>query len=771
MQPARTTAFANDVRLSFVASLYQKRGTLFAGMIAHVVTTMAIFIRIDEPFYLYAAVALFIIWLGRNIDMMLFDRLDKSKFQLADTLRWEKRYVAGSLVAAFALGLMSGHALVVARDPFAELAAISVTVATMISVVGRNFGSKLNVDMIILAACLPMMAGFFMAEDPFMMVLGVLLLPLFLTTRSMANGVRDFLFNSVIAERKTGEIAERFDTALNNMSHGLFMLDGDGRIEVANRKAHEYFHIDTGINLTGRSLKAALRLGARNGFIAKENFTDINGHFEKLISGREERALVRFDARSWLEFSARHRGEKGVVLTFEDVSARIQSDKRILQMARFDNLTGLPNRSWFKEVVEAKIAKARPGQSLALAVLDIDDFKHVNDTMGHVSGDKLLSAIATRLGSLSRHKFVISRFGGDEFVLFIPHVEDERDLQTTMNHVVDTLRGTYIIDGHKLFISLSGGVAMAPVTGAVIEDLHIQADLALYEAKRRDKNRWVLFEESMNQQYSARQRLKVDLREAIRTKSMTLAYQPMFNPQGTRIAGAEALSRWLHPELGPISPAIYVPLAEEMGIVSDLTRCVIDQAARDCASWPSDLFVSVNLSAHDLGDREIIAVIADALDRTNLAPERLQLEVTESGLMGELEIASSILSELRGMGMSIAIDDFGTGYSSLSYLDKLPLNKVKIDRSFISELTEDPSKLKLLRGVVHLSRELGLEIVVEGVETQEQLKVIRDNNCADLIQGYIFGMPMPIGAFVELAKTLASAEVRSIARPAAAKSV
>jgi len=754
MPSAENTSFADDVRLSFVASLYQQRGTLFAGMIAHVVTAMAVYMRIDDPFYLYAALTLFVVWLVRNIDMMAFDRLQKSDLKLADTLHWEKRYVTGSFITCSILGTMCGHALVVAQDPFAELVTVSVTLASMISVVGRNFGSRLNVDMIILAACLPITVGLMIARDPYMSLMAVLLLPLFLTTRSMANGVRDFLFNSVTAERKTAEIAEKFDTALNNMSHGLFMLDGDGRIEVANRKAREFFSIDKNTDLTGRALKAALRLGTRNGVIAKENFGQINQHLDSLVSGRDDRALVRFDKSSWLEFSARYRGEKGVVLIFEDVSERIQAEKRILHMARFDNLTSLPNRSWFAEVVSLKMANAKPHQQMALAVLDIDDFKHVNDSMGHVNGDKLLSAIANRLQSLSRQKYVVSRFGGDEFVLFVPDVKDIEDLNATMDYVIDTLRGTYIIDGHKLFISLSGGVVMSPVAGVQIEDMHIQADLALYEAKRRDKNRWTLFEESMDKRYTERQGMKAALREAIRTQSMDLFYQPMFNPQGTRIVGAEALSRWIHPELGPVSPAVYIPLAEEMGIISELTRCVIDRAVQDAANWPGNLQVSVNLSAHDLNDRSIVSVIADALDRANLAPGRLQLEITESGLINDLKTAREILTELRSMGMSIAIDDFGTGYSSLSYLDMLPLNKVKIDRSFVRDLTKDPKKLKLLRGVVNLARELGLEVVVEGVETEDQLVMISDNNCADIIQGYIFGIPMPHGSFIELANKL-----------------
>lgn len=766
MHSSNSTAFADDVRLSFVASLYQQRGTLFAGMIAHVVTTTSVFFRIDDPFYLYASLALFLIWLCRNLDMMRFDRLDKAHFRLHDTLRWEKRYVVGSLVAAFTLGTVCAHSLVVAQDPFAEMVTVSVTLATMISVVGRNFGSRLNVDMIILAACLPMMAGFVLAHDPYMILMGLLLLPLFLTTRSMANGVRDFLFNSVTAERKTAILAERFDTALNNMSHGLFMLDGDGRIEVANLKAREFFHIDRNVNLSGRALKAALRLGTRNGLIPREYFADISATLADLIAGREHRALMRTDANTWLEFSARHRGEKGVVLTFEDVSARIESEKRILQLARFDNLTGLPNRSWFRELVAKKVGKARAEQTSALAVIDINDFKHVNDTMGHISGDKLLSALAARLRSFANKKILVSRFGGDEFVVFLPDIGGEADLRATMDEIVETLGGTYVIDRHKLYISLSAGVAMAKTSDAQIEDMHIHADLALYEAKRRDKERWCLFETSMDQEYVRRQRLKTDLRDAIRTHSMSLVYQPMFNPEGTRIVGAEALSRWEHPEFGPVSPAVYIPLAEEMGIISELTHSVVAQAVKVCATWPEEMFISINLSAHDLGDRTIVSVIADALDRNALAPERLQLEVTESGLMDDIAKAREILSELRGMGMAIAIDDFGTGYSSLSYLNLLPLNKVKIDRSFVSNLTEDPQKLKLLRGVVNLSRELGLEIIVEGVETEEQLTTIRDNNCADIIQGYIFGAPIRESVFAELATRLSRSAKRARPQPA-----
>jgi len=746
---------AEEVRLSFVQSLYLKRGTLFAGLIAHVITALAIYAKVGDLFYLFCGGAMVCIWYARMLSMLAFDRCDLHLFTMRETQRWERIYVAGPVAGALVLGIMCAYALVVTRDSFAELASVSVTLASMISVVGRNFGSRLNVDMMILAACLPLMSGLLIVRDPFMTVLAVLLLPMFLTTRSMANGVRDFLFNAVMAERKAGQLAERFDTALNNMSHGLFMLDADGRIEVFNNKAREIFRISSNLDLRGRLFYVALRLGARNGILPVDELDVIANRLENLTQGRERRALIRFANNVWLEFSSRLHGENGVVLIFEDVTARIRQEDRILQMARFDTLTNLPNRSWFAELVESKINSLRADQLVAFAVFDLDDFKHVNDTMGHVAGDKLLEAVSGRLKQISGEELIVSRFGGDEFVVFFSNIENSEAVSSQMDRITSSLGGHYQINGSRIFVSLSGGVAACRAGDALLEDMQIRADLALYDAKRRDKNRWTLFVESMDDKYSARQKLKSELRDAILRETMGVAYQPMFLPDGTRIAGAEALSRWTHPEMGPISPAVYIPLAEEMGIVTELTRCMINRAVADCVTWPEGQFVSVNLSAHDLATNEIICVVNAALLKHGLDPKRLHLEITESALVDDPNAVRRILETFREQGITIAIDDFGTGYSSLSYLDMLPLNKVKVDRAFVANITEDSRKLKLLRGIVHLSRELGHEIVIEGVETEEQLRTVVENDCADLIQGFIFGAPMPASAFAELAYRLA----------------
>ena len=765
MLPTKRDNDAAEVRLSFVRSLYLQRGTPFTGMIAHVITASAIFAKTGDAFYLYVGVALTLIWAVRMCGMMSFDRRDNGEFTLAETIRWERYYVAGSVVVAGTLGIMCAYALVVSHDAFAELAAISITLASLISVVGRNFGSRLNVDMMILAVCVPLTAGFLILRDPFMAVLAGLLFPLFMTTRSMANGVREFLFNTVMAERKAGQLAERFDIALNNMSHGLFMLDGDGRIEVLNNKAREIFRVQSNIDLRGRTLRLALRLAARNSILPPAELENITRRIENLASGRDRRLLIRFSDDTWLEFTSRLRGNHGVVLIFEDVTARIRQEEKILQMARFDSLTGLPNRNWFQDLATSRLAKLKKNRQVALAVFDLDDFKHVNDTKGHVAGDRLLQAVATNLKDVCGDQIICSRFGGDEFVLFFPDIADLTALGEWMDKIANALSGHYQIDGNRVFVTVSGGVAIMLAGGTVLEDLHIKADLALYDAKRRDKNRWSLFVESMDEKYSARQKLKSDLRDAIVNGTINIAYQPMFTPDGTRIAGAEALSRWRHPELGPISPAVYIPLAEEMGIVNDLTRCMIDKAVADCASWSEDLFVSVNLSAYDLATNDIVSVVDETLGRYNLSPRRLHLEITESALVDDANSVRRILETFRSRGITIAIDDFGTGYSSLSYLDILPLNKVKIDRAFVANITEDGRKLKLLRGIVNLSRELGLSVVVEGVETDEQLKVILDNDCADLIQGFIFGAPMPAASFVDLAGRMAGKRGTAVSKP------
>ncbi len=745
-----------DVYLSFVSSLYGNRQTLFVGMISHVVTFSFVFAKTADPFFLAWSALIVLIWSLRAQAMRRFDRADKAALGMAGIRYWENWYNVGAVSTTLTLGTACCYSLIVSRDSFAEIACISVTLATMVSVVGRNYGSPRAVNYMVFAACFPIVIGFLGLQDFYHAVLASLVLPFAMTTRTMANGVRTFLYENVLAARELATIADRFDTALNNMPHGLFMLDADQRILVANRRACELLHLGSQERLKDCHLDVVLRYGVRNTFFNAEQSKAILRQLGELLRGERSRALVQVTDGLYLEFTTAPRENGGAVLIFEDVTARVRAEKKILHMVRYDTLTGLPNRTYFADLLQEALAERRKPGLVGFMVVDVDDFKHVNDMKGHVTGDRLLCAIAERLRRLAGDKVIVGRLMGDEFILFFPNETNRRDLEVRMRRFHEQLRGSYDFDGVTVIVSFSAGCVTVASDAFRLEEMQIRADLALFETKSRAKGSVTVFEQEMDARYMDRQKLKDDLRQAIEDNALSVAYQPMFVPDGSRIECCEALSRWTHPERGPVAPNVFIQIAEEMGIVSEITRFMILRACADCATWPDHMGVSVNLSVQDLRGTGIVALVSEALETAGLAPHRLHLEVTESCLMEEPVKVQAVLQELRARGITIAIDDFGTGYSSLSYLDQLPLDVIKIDRSFVRNIGEDARRFKLLRGTVNLSRELGLRIVIEGVETQEQLALIRKYQCADLVQGYVFAAPMSPDALRDRFESLAA---------------
>jgi diguanylate cyclase (GGDEF)-like protein len=628
-----------------------------------------------------------------------------------------------------------------------------VTMASMVSVVGRNYGSRLAVDLQALACCTPMVIGSLLAQNLFKAMLSLMLIPFFLTTRAMANGVREFLYENVIASREMAKIADRFDTALSNMTHGLLMLDPDNRIEVINRKACELLHLGDRARLAGCDLDVVLRYGVRHTFVDGSMPSLLQTQLAQLTQGLSSRALMHFSEGLVLEFSASRREEGGVVLIFEDVTARVRADRKILHMARYDALTDLPQRGYFSDLVRDRLEQEGSfGTSVGFMLLDVADFKHVNDLKGHLTGDGLLAAIASRLTALVVGKGIAGHLVGDQFVLFLPNVDDQMDLEAEMRAIHAAAGGNYDIEGLRLPVSFSAGAAIFPSAGLSMEDWPVKVDIALFESKARAKGQFTLFVGEMDARYLERQRLKEDLRAAVENGDITVVYQPMFTLDGSEIRCCEALARWHHPDKGPVAPNIFIQIAEEMGIVSAITLQVLRSACIDCRTWPEGVGVSVNLSVHDLRSADLVDSVKAILTETGLVATRLHLEVTESSLIEELSSARAILEQLRALGITIAIDDFGTGFSSLSYLDTLPIDVVKIDRSFVRDIGENQRRLKLLRGIVSLSRGLDLSIVIEGVENREQLALLSKHHCADLIQGYVFSMPISPAAVVDLAR-------------------
>jgi diguanylate cyclase (GGDEF)-like protein len=464
---------------------------------------------------------------------------------------------------------------------------------------------------------------------------------------------------------------------------------------------------------------------------------------QDLLSGRKARDILQLADNRYIECIGNQTSNAGVVLMFEDVTQRVESEARIQHMARFDGLTGLPNRNYFETMVRSLRIHQEPNTLAALIVIDINHFKHVNDTLGHHVGDVFLRLFADRLNSLDPQRFVASRFGGDEFVVFVFNLHGDEEVAAIMDHVISVASGVYDLNGDQVHIEISAGVATETIDKCDVGNMHMNADLALYEAKSEEGKQWALFVNAMDTKYRGRQKLKADLRLAIENQEIKVVYQPIVSAQSLRIVAYEALARWEHSELGHVPPAEFIPLAEEIGIISQITRFMLEQACRDCMTWGDRIGVSVNLSAIDLKNSDITRDIANALQKSGLPARQLEVEVTESAIIADRNQTSLVLQRLKNAGINIALDDFGTGYSSLSYLNSLPLTKVKVDRSFVQDITNDRRSLMLLRGVTQLSHELGLAVTVEGVETEEQLALVRVAAGADLVQGYLLGKPVP----------------------------
>ncbi len=741
MWRGRKPDIPTDVRLSFLRSLYGNRTTLWIGLLAHVVACIVIGMKTGDHRYLIFAVVFAVIALGRLYDMHKFDQARLADLSHAGLDRWEIRYLVGASLVCLTLGMLCFFSSYVVHDSFAVFTSHTVLLASVVSIVGRNYPSARAVVLMSVCSLVPVLAGLILSGTPFHIVIGLLLIPYFLSNIQMANGLREFLFAAVMGKRRLSVVAGRFDAALNNMPQALLMLDNQQRIAVINNKAKAMLHISGRTKLHGRKLDVLLRYCDRQGLFRNDDLATIRARMQDLVAGRRTRDTFRLSDGRYIESVGNQTISDGAVLMFEDVSQRVESEARIQHMARFDGLTGLANRTHFETIVRSLRGVQEPDTLVALIVIDINHFKHVNDTLGHHVGDALLRIFAERLGRLDPQRYVASRFGGDEFVVFVFDLHTPSDIGGVMEHIISEVVGTYDLDGDRVDIEISAGVALENIADSDVGAMHINADLALYEAKGQEGQSWTVFVNAMDTRYRGRQKLKADLRQAIANGEIKVVYQPIVSAQSLRIVACEALARWEHRELGPVPPAEFIPLAEEMGIITAITRFVLETACIDCMAWDTHVGVSVNLSAIDLKNSEIMRDIVTALERSGLPPQRLEVEVTESAIIADRNKTSMVLQSLKNAGINIALDDFGTGYSSLSYLNTLPLTKVKVDRSFVRDITSDRRSLMLLRGVTQLSHELGLGVTVEGVETEEQLALIRVAAGADLVQGYLLGMP------------------------------
>ena len=754
MARARSEPVPVDVYIQFVRSLFDNVHMVLIGACCHMLVAFMAYWKTSEPIYAVLAGVLLLVGVWRYVGMLQL--LKAGEIATAEAaMHWELDYVVKGSIQGLALGSFCFISIYLVPDAFAEIGAVSVTLGSIVTVAGRNYGSPRMVTIFALTFVAPISIGLIMRGDAPDVVLGMLIVPFFFVIKGTADRVREVLFSAVTGHKQARQIAQRFDRALNTMPHGLIMLSSEGRVVVANAEAKEALSVKSADALLGRSLKALVMRGVASGMLSPKDGRYLEAQLARALrEGRDRKILVGLVNGRHLEFSASE-GAGGLgVITFEDVSLRIDAEEKIRSMARFDSLTGLANRAYFHEIIGEMIGAGDNERQCALVVFDLDDFKSVNDTLGHPIGDGLIYGVAERLAGFASDTIKVSRFGGDEFMVYVDRVGGAAELGLMLDDIFKGLQGEVDVAGHSLRIQVSAGAVLSRVKDTDVDAMIVKADLALYKAKELGKNGWRLFESAMDAAFRNRQMLKADLRSAIEAKSLRVVYQPIVSIETMRITSCEALCRWDHPEMGPISPGVFIPLAEEMGIISDVSSFVLAAATRECARWPEQTSVSVNLSAKDFRNRDIIDKVRAVLAESGLAAHRLEIEVTETALLDDKSLTRELIEELKGLGVRIALDDFGTGYSSLSYLHKLPLDKIKIDRSFLIDVTQNQRSLDLLTGIVNLSRPLGLSVTVEGVETFEQLKILALKVKPDLVQGFLFGSALSASGIETMSTTV-----------------
>jgi diguanylate cyclase (GGDEF)-like protein len=533
-------------------------------------------------------------------------------------------------------------------------------------------------------------------------------------------------------------IGMQFREALDNISQGVSMFDSQQRIIVANRRVCEIYRLSPNQMNPGTTLRQILEQRRVNG---ADFVGDIDEYvlFNPTLKSETHRLS---DGR--IIAIARHAlPDGGWVATHEDITERKRIDERLAFMALHDDLTGLPNRAFLIEKLSESIELLqRRGVSFSVLLLDLDKFKHVNDTLGHPLGDELLKAVSERLRKTLREEDFLARLGGDEFGIIQPAATSQRESAIALAlRIEETLSPPFSLNGNRVNIGASIGVTMALDCEVTSHDLLKQADLALYRAKSEKRGCYSFFSTDLIKEADARRSLEVEMREAINNKEFELHYQAIFAADTCEIAGVEALVRWRHPTKGLVPPDQFIPLAEETGLIVPLGEWILQKACDEGAKWPEHVKIAVNLSAVQFRAGNLFDVILCALAESGLNPRRLELEITESVLLGNEDDYMTTIRQLKNIGVSFALDDFGTGYSSLSYLTRFPFDKIKIDRSFTRGFGKQKSFGAVVSSVIVLARGLDMVTTAEGVETEEQRRLLRDAG-VDFLQGYLFARPV-----------------------------
>ena len=534
----------------------------------------------------------------------------------------------------------------------------------------------------------------------------------------------------------------RLDVAVNNMAQGLILYDASERVVICNRQFTKMMGMSPQIVKPGCTFREVIAHRRETGSldIGVEEYRTT--FLRNIATGNHTPTVATTSDGRSIQVVGKGIEGGGWVATVEDITERKRVENRIAHMAHYDALTDLPNRVLFRERLDHELKNLGQGRQLAVLYIDIDEFKRINDSLGHPVGDELLKAVAGRLGSCVASGDVVARLGGDEFAIIQTAIERPADTMDLINRIYQAIREPFECFGHLLTTDASIGLARAPQDGTDLDQLLKNADLAMYEAKADGRRTYRFFEPGMGARMHALRMLELDLRQAIADGGFEIVYQPLVSVGDGRVTGCEALLRWRHPLRGMISPVEFIPVAEDTGMINELGEWVLNKACSEAVAWPDDVRVAVNVSPVQFRNPAFSLKVAMALANSGLPARRLELEITEAVLIRDDDAALAMLYYLRGLGVRIALDDFGTGYSSLSYLQRFPFDKIKIDRSFIAHVDEPDGSACIVQAVVNIAAARHMTTTAEGVETEAQLDALRGLGCTEM-QGYLFSKPLP----------------------------
>ena len=545
-------------------------------------------------------------------------------------------------------------------------------------------------------------------------------------------------------------LAATIDAALQNLVQGVTMFDANTRLIVCNQRYLDMYGLSRDIVKPGTTFEELAKHRAAVGGFANESAEQyVSDLFAAIGRGTAFSRTANLRDGRIIHLVSQPIAGGGWVTTHEDVTETKRAEERIAYLAYHDALTGLPNRKLFLEQLEHALKRVQRGERVAVLYLDLDHLKRINDTLGHSAGDELLKGVADRLRGCVRDVDVVARLSGDEFAIIETSLNQKSDAAVLAMRVREALHEPFDLDGNRVVVDISIGISIAPDDATQFVELLKTADIALYEAKNQGRGIFCFYEGGMNARMQARAELERDLQGALANGEFELFYQPIASLDGNRITSFEALLRWHHPKRGLVSPAEFIPIAEETGLIIPLGEWVVRTACAEAANWPDDIRVAVNVSSVQLTNKNLANVVISAIASADIKPNRLELEITESVLMQNTFANLATLKRLHELGLRFAMDDFGTGYSSLGYLLSFPFHRIKIDRSFILGLTDKDEARAIVRTTVDLARSLNMRVTAEGVETAQQLQQVRILGCTE-IQGYLLSAPLPAAEILQL---------------------